>query len=73
MCVCVRRCLCLAGLPMVILLVFWVGGLFQERSTGNIIPAYTHAHFYTCTKGNWESHQRSTAEGGAGRSLLPDV
>lgn len=34
---------------------------------------YTYIHTHTCIKGNWESHQRSTAEGGAGRSRLPDV
>lgn len=59
-------CMCLSGLPVVFLLVFCVGGLFQVSRSGNITPTHIHVHRMNekeRQRENWESHQRSTAEG----------
>lgn len=61
MCVCVRRCLCLAGLPVVILLVFWVGGLFQERSTGTLYQR-THTHTFTHAQRETGNHTNAAQQ-----------
>lgn len=47
-----RRPVCVwnSGLPAVLLLVFWVGGLLQEWRLETL---YLHTH-YMHTKGNWE-------------------